>query len=368
MFRLHVVQAASGDGLVLSFGAPGKLRHILIDGGPPGSYAADLEPALGEIIGPGGQLELVILSQVDNRHMVGVLDLLAAVEDDKVSGRKPRAAVAGLWYNSFKRTIDQTGDLSQQMQAVMMLAGAASNTMTFAGNVLHGMEEGPRLRLMAKKLGIPLNKGFEDDLIIVETSKTPIKLGPLELRIAGPSMVHLQALQKEWLDWLEKTARHAMSDPATAETADKGVPNLGSIVILAKCDGKTILLTGDARGDHIVDGLKTAGLTKGGKLHVDVLKVQRRGSDRNAKRDFFDAITADTYIISANGEYGSPDFDTLRWIVESAHDRQRPITLVSTNETDTIKQLQTKLKSSDYGYSLTVLPQGRHSVEITLSA
>src|SRR4051812_15782801 len=124
MFKIHVVQAQFGDCLVLSFGTPAKPRHILIDGGPSGNYANDLEPALAEIIRPRGRLDLVILSHVDNDHVVGILDLFAAVEDDDVSGRKERVQVAGLWHNSFERTIDPTGEISQQMQVMMMVAGA----------------------------------------------------------------------------------------------------------------------------------------------------------------------------------------------------------------------------------------------------
>jgi beta-lactamase superfamily II metal-dependent hydrolase len=114
--------------------------------------------------------------------------------------------------------------------------------------------------------------------------------------------------------------------------------------------------------------LTTAKLAKKGKLHVDVLKVQHHGSDRNTTRAFFDAITADTYVISANGKYGNPDFDTLKWIVEGARNRQQPITLVATNETDTIKELRKNLQPSAYGYTLRIRPPDQHSIEITLGA
>jgi beta-lactamase superfamily II metal-dependent hydrolase len=368
MFKLHVVQAQFGDGLILSYGTSAKPRHILIDGGPSGNYAADLEPALGQIIGKGGKLDLVVLSHVDNDHVIGVLDLFAAVEEDDISDREPRVKIAGLWHNSFERSIDPTGALSQQMQAMMMVAGAASIAMPHSGDALYGIREGNRLRLMARKMKIPANKGFKDDLILVDTAKLPIKFGPLELRIAGPRRANLKALQTEWLNWLEEATQKAASNPTAAAMSDKSVPNLSSIVLLAKCNGKTILLTGDARGDHIIEGLTTAKLAKKGKLHVDVLKVQHHGSDRNTTRGFFDAITAGTYIISANGRYGNPDFDTLMWIVEGARERQQPVTLVVTNETDTIKELQKKLSPSVYGYTLTILSREQHSIEITLSA
>ena len=72
MFSLHVVQAQFGDSLILEFGTPKKRRYILIDGGPSGTYAADLQPALAQIVGTSGQLDLVVLSHVDNDHIVGV--------------------------------------------------------------------------------------------------------------------------------------------------------------------------------------------------------------------------------------------------------------------------------------------------------
>ncbi len=95
-----------------------------------------------------------------------------------------------------------------------------------------------------------------------------------------------------------------------------------------------MLLTGDARGDHIRAGLVAAGLAKGKKLHVDVLTVPQHGSRRNLDEAFFRSVTADTYVISAGGRYGQPDLETLQWIVSSAKGRPRSITLVVTNETE----------------------------------
>ncbi len=367
MLKLHVIQAQFGDCLILEFGTGGKPRFVLIDGGPAGNYDADLSPALKGIIGEGGKLDLLVLSHADNDHAVGVLDLLAAVEDDVVSERAVRTEVVALWLNSFGRSLDPSGEISQRIQSVMEMAGVANVAMPLAADAYFGMQEGNRIRLIAKKLKIPLNKGFKDDLILVETAKKAVKLGPLQLRIAGPNRANLTALRKEWLDWLAKTETSVAEDPATAANADRSIPNLSSIVILATAGGKTILLTGDARGDHIIDGLKTAGLAKNGKLHVDVLKVQHHGSCRNATRAFFDAVTADTYVISANGKYGNPDLETLKWIVQSAHDAGRHITVVVTNETASTKELKKKLAPGTYGYDLKAIAAGRHGIEIPLA-
>src|SRR5262249_26061578 len=151
---------------------------------------------------------------------------------------------------------------------------------------------------------------------LVETARQAVTFGPLTLAVVGPNKANLKALRAEWLEWLARAAEKIGADPSTAVMVDRSIPNLSSIVLLAICEGKTVLLTGDARGDHILAGLTTAKIAKRGKLHVDVLKVQHHGSARNASRDFFQAVTADTYVVSANGRDGNPDLDTLQWIVE----------------------------------------------------
>jgi beta-lactamase superfamily II metal-dependent hydrolase len=366
VFKLHVVQARYGDCLILEYGTAGKRGHVLVDGGPPRTYEEALEAALKDIVGAGGALDLVVLSHIDNDHIVGLLDLFAAIESETVSGEVPPITVDNLWHNSFERSIDPTGEILQGMQSLMMMAGITRIAMPLSADAFYGMKEGHRLRVMAHKLGIPPNKEFKDDRILAGAGEVR-KLGPLELAIAGPTLANLDALRADWLKWLEDTTDKMRADPKSAAMADNKVPNLSSIVLLAKCDGKSVLLTGDARGDHIIEGLTSAQLAQNGKLHVDVLKVQHHGSDRNATRAFFDAITADTYVVSADGRYGNPDYATLSWIVESARDQQRPITLVTTNETEATKKLQKQRKPKAYGYRLVTLERGKHSVEVALA-
>ena len=81
-----------------------------------------------------------------------------------------------------------------------------------------------------------------------------------------------------------------------------------------------MLLSGGARGDDILDGLTSAGFIdnpKKGKVHFDVLKMPHHGSNRNMTLDFLKRITADHYVISANGEHTNPDADTVEWIAQA---------------------------------------------------
>src|SRR6185436_17843553 len=84
-------------------------------------------------------------------------------------------------------------------------------------------------------------------------------------------------------------------------------PNLASLTLLAEQNGQSILLTGDARGDQIVDGLRATGRLNGPTITVDVLKVPHHGSENNIDSDFCDAVIAKDYVFCGNGEHLNPD-------------------------------------------------------------
>ena len=76
-----------------------------------------------------------------------------------------------------------------------------------------------------------------------------------------------------------------------------------------------MLLCGDARGDHILEGLEASGrLQPGGTLALDVLKLPHHGSIRNVEADFFERLPARHYVISADGRDGNPETETLEMI------------------------------------------------------
>src|SRR5262245_47695934 len=101
MFKVHALQAAFGDSLILEFGTSAQKRFVLIDGGPDGVYAAVLRNRLAQIAAAGGRLERVILSHVDGDHIVGLLSLFSELRANQAP-----IAVDALWHNSFAKTID----------------------------------------------------------------------------------------------------------------------------------------------------------------------------------------------------------------------------------------------------------------------
>jgi beta-lactamase superfamily II metal-dependent hydrolase len=79
-------------------------------------------------------------------------------------------------------------------------------------------------------------------------------------------------------------------------------------------EGTSVLFTGDARGDRIVEQLRGAAMLRQGILRVAALKVPHHGSARSCTIDLFRTVIADHYLISGDGSNGNPSPETARRI------------------------------------------------------
>jgi hypothetical protein len=373
MIKLNLIQAEFGDCFILQYGSETNPRYILIDGGPDKIFKNHLQSELSKISERGGKLDIAILSHVDNDHLVGVLDLLAEMEKQDANNLPRIIKIDTIWHNTFDKTIGEGNDIKNRVNGVFAVGGAAARaTMLSTNSVLTGIAEGDKLRSLAERLEIPVNSGFEDKLVSLDTSpSSPVNLENSNLRITivGPTKANLEKLRQEWLDWLAENENLAgTQDPYTLAMVDRSIPNLSSIMILVEADGKRALLTGDGRGDHLIEGLGQAGLLDGsGKIHVDLLKLPHHGSDKNVTKGFFETITADTYVISANGRYGNPDTSTLIWIVETAKKSARRVKIVLTNHTSSVEKLLDDYDPLEYGYEIITMQRNSSNMTIELA-
>lgn len=357
MFRLHVIQAEFGDCLLLEYGT-NTSRFILIDGGPAQTFQLHLRPMLDQIVQSGAALDLVVLSHVDTDHIIGLLDYFAELRVAGIHLPTP----PGLWHNSFAQTIDPHGLIAPRLTA--LINGTRAAVMSASGLAVQGVAEGANLRVQALVLHIPINDGFSDGLITVDNAGAAKQFDNLEITVVGPTQANLDALERDWIAWLDSEENNILSDdPLLLANSDDTVPNLSSIMLLAKADNRTILLTGDGRSDHLLDGLRQVGLLDANeRMHVDILKLPHHGSDRNITKTFFKKVTANTYVASANGRNSNPDIATLRFLVEAAQEQNRQVELVVTNMTPSIEELLSEKPMADFGYSLRVLGENDHSM------
>jgi hypothetical protein len=342
IFSLDVRRARKGDCLIVHYGSKEDPALALIDGGPAQVYGPHLKPRLAQIREARGlgideslPVELLMVSHVDDDHINGILELTNELVVAKDAMKPLLLKVRGMWHNTFDDIIGNSpGELRAAVAASFGAAALGGEPdieglEPAAAKVLAGVEQGFRLRDDARKLKLRINPEFDGHLVMATESGKSIDMGKgLTLTVAGPMRPELIALQKEHDAWLKKNKEERRTKTALAAFTDTSVPNLSSIVVLAEAGNKRMLLTGDARGDKILEGLEFVGVLKpGGSLHVDILKMPHHGSDRNMDRSFFQRVTAHHYAFSGNGEHGNPERKTLQMLLDQSGDAEFTIHL-----------------------------------------
>lgn len=350
IFTLEVLQANEGDCLILHFGEKDSPSIIVIDGGPAGIYKSVLRPRLLAIkaaLSPNSALPLsmVMVSHMDDDHVNGILGLTDEAVTRKNNGDSALFDMGNLWFNAFD-------DIVGNSQIPGIAGTASANAADINANPhIAGLEhhisavvastgQGRRLRDNANFLGAMVNNPFEPlkkgkaNLVRGDDKNSVIDWDDLKITVVHPNVKRLTELQNQWDKDLKVMAKKPGSKIIFASLGDedKSAFNLSSIVCLVEFDEKRILLTGDARSDDIIDGLMANKLLdKDGRIHVDILKMPHHGSERNLSHEFFDHVSADHYVISANGKHSNPDKSTLDKFVEITKKGKGP-TLHITND------------------------------------
>jgi beta-lactamase superfamily II metal-dependent hydrolase len=340
-FTLEALQANHGDALLLHWG---KDRLAVIDGGPSRVFATSVRPRLEAIRAERDvktlPIRLLMVSHIDDDHVHGVLDMTRFLAD-LVKEKKPLPwRIETLWHNAFDDIIGNVEPLSVALGAAV--APVANDEPVPAGLgldrssalVMASVGQGRQLRDDARALKLPLNKPLKKLVWAGAKNAEQVDLGDgLKLAIVGPLEAQIEALRADWdkkLAEMKKKKTSAEAQAIAAEFVDKSVYNLSSIAVLATVANRRMLLTGDARGDFILDGLRELGVLKNDAVHLDLLKVPHHGSDRNVTEGFFRQVTADHYVISADGRHDNPDPKMLAMLANARGNAEYTIHLTNT--------------------------------------
>jgi len=357
IFTLEAVKAKHGDALLVHYGPPGSPGLVMIDGGPSGVYGTDKAPgplrqrlmALRDQRAKGKALpiDLMMVSHIDDDHIGGVLELTQELVDLNQENAPLLFDIRNLWHNSFDDILGPEAD-----NLFKVVGGAAKAVSLDQATPTQGLEkheaaivasvpQGRKLRNDAKALAIPVNsiKPIKGLVGTADKGITKVDIGKgLTFTVLGPKVPQLKKLRKTWEKEIEKMRKAGKLDEthAAAFNGDTSVYNLSSIMVLAESGGKTMLLTGDGRSDFLLDGLESSGLIdEGGSLHVDILKLPHHGSMRDINQAFFERITADHYVISANGRDDNPDHETLEVLTAARKKvKAKPAIVYLTNRAD----------------------------------
>lgn len=336
IFTLEALQAKHGDALILYYGKKSDPKVIVIDGGPAGIYKGFLKPRLLSVkqkLSPGDPLSIsmVMVSHLDDDHVNGILGLANEIADKKEENKAVDFDFTDLWVNTFDDIIGNI-QIPKVAAAASMQPANIGNIPEFAGArheisaVIASTGQGRKLRDLANKLAVTVNHPFKSlkpgksNLVRGDGKGKAIKWDDISITVVHPNQQRLEELQTKWDKDLQKAKEKGDPSISIASIIDPDTSpfNLSSIVCLVKAGKKTMLLTGDARADDILEGLKlNKMLDKKGKLHVDILKVPHHGSSRNQDKEFFEAITAEHYVVSADGAHHNPDADTLQMLIDA---------------------------------------------------
>jgi beta-lactamase superfamily II metal-dependent hydrolase len=318
MFKLEALRARHGDCLLLHWGEVDAPKLALIDGGPAGTYPAVLKPRLAALAAAMGvervPLQLMMLSHIDDDHINGLL----ALADDIEAGTAP-AEVRRLWHNSLEGLLE--GKLPEPQSKVATASVAAAFRATeqgwgqWAQQVLASVPQGQYLHAFAKRQGLNLtmNSPFQP-LVMARDHQPPAEIAGLELVVIAPDEQAIEKLRKAW--------RRNRDEGITAAYGDRSPYNLSSIVVVARFGGKSMLLTGDGLGREIIEGLGRRGLLDaGGRAHFDLIKLPHHGSPNNVAPEFFQALTADAYVVSGDHvKFPNPHETAMGWLKDARGD------------------------------------------------
>ena len=379
---LEALRAKEGDALIMQ----SEGVTVMIDAGPPGVYRKTVKKRLkafdkGDVDPP--DIDLLMVSHVDSDHIAGVLDLTGELIEADDERERPLVRVKEAWHNSFADILAEpvAAQPSGVREAAFELVSMADSDPVFALQmpdarvVLESVSQGRRLRHDLGRLNIDFNRKFKNHVVLRETAVAPWQHGDLKLTVIGPSRDELEKLKKEWVKQLPAILakeRAKEADLAAAKKLDESVFNLASIVAIAEVGTKSILLTGDARGDMIMNWLEKTGHTDG-RAHFDILKIPHHGSDRNVTVEFFSNVTANHYMVSANGKHGNPEPEMFEMLFEARpgddyliHMTYGPDELAVHHDFDTAGFKKVLNRSADRRKRLWFPAPDENSISITL--
>jgi hypothetical protein len=302
VFTLEAMGAKHGASMLLHAGRGNQRQLLLFDGGPAGVYQEAIRPRLLELKqqwSPRAALPLagVFVTNINDDHIRGILDLL---DDLAKAGGSPPFQVEAFWHN---------------------LALEASYSIRPA-SIRQARDAAQR----ARQLGLRVNPQHPQG--VLAGARLTLS-GGLTVTVLNPTAERLRELLDEERKYQRQQTAPALFQRALYEPGhgagllrpaayvDAAVPNRAATAVLLEYRGKRMLLSSDARGDYVLAALQTAGLMRDGRIHVDLLAVPHHGSNRSVAARFFQQITADHYVIPADGTHDNPDIDTLRWLFQA---------------------------------------------------
>lgn len=308
---VRVLQANHGDCILVTHEGSDSQFNVLIDGGPSqtfmygprGRYPGSLCVVLDELKAKGQQIDLLILTHIDEDHIQG---LIKAFERPNYLG----VMVKNIWFNS-SRLITGYFNSAEIPENNVRLSSESPET---------SVSQGKELEALLDEIGCK-----RASLIMAGQSHD---VGPFKFKILSPGVEELKRLLHKWPAEknLGETSSHNNDyHMSLAEIwgddnfeLDGSAYNGSSIAFILECDDKSMLFLGDAHDDVVTSNLRLHGYSDTNKIKLELVKVSHHGSQYNTSEDFISLLDSPRYIISTNGfKHGLPNKRTVARLIKS---------------------------------------------------
>ncbi|WP_196268561.1 MBL fold metallo-hydrolase [Pontibacter rufus] len=309
------LQAQNGDSTLICYTDDnGIKRNIIIDAGMDATYFNPATNTFGElkteidgIKGRNENIDLLILTHIDNDHICGFLNLFQM--DAEITN-----FIKKVWFNSGKLIAEKLKEEENIALAMVMHNPCTVST---------GVSEGIDFEDFLLKF-----KFWERELII---SGQEHQLYDAKFEILGPTIPQLRKLLKEYHDktqddvytgtrgndWeTDVTTFIEEEGPKYRFSQDNSVKNGSSISFILTIQGKKFVFLSDSHPKPVTMALAKLGHNAETPLPVEFIKLSHHGSKANTDSKILSAFTTDHYMISTDSTgHGHPHKRTLSRII-----------------------------------------------------
>lgn len=289
---VEILKASYGDAFILHCDDHGLNGTVVVDGGPK-TTSLQIVRKLSSL----GHIDLMVLSHFDHDHIAGLYRFVSSHVSDEPF------PVSKIWCNCAYHMLAPSNDTRVSYSEAYDFASVLQNI-----------------------------KGVEWNENIME--KLMFDYGFCRIHVVSPTEEELKRNLNKYEQVVDKCSDEqcvrvsqnrnilklqlSLADLVLKETpkvsANMDLINKTSIAFVLECDGKSILMMGDARAENIVAYLKSKGYSSKNPLKLDCMKVSHHGSRNNINVELLDMISCENFIISTDGGYGNsyhPDRETI---------------------------------------------------------
>lgn len=314
MIQLKSLKAQNGDSFLISFVDENSMpKNILIDGGREAAYYdsssnshGDLKSEIDAIRARKENIDLLILTHIDNDHICG---LLKWFEMDTEAYK----LIKKVWFNSGKSIAE-------------FLKKPENKDLEVGLKIFKSAETGVKEALDFEKYLI--NNNIWERKIILK-SQTYNDSG-VQINVLSPSRNQLKRLLEEYKevtgdsaytsgkgsDWNTPLKSFIEEGKNFTFSQDSSVKNGSSISFIISISGKSFLFLADSHPNEVIKSLKSLGYSKENPLKVDAMTVAHHGSKSNTSGKLLELIETNNYLISTDSTgHNHPHKQTLARIV-----------------------------------------------------